>query len=286
MYFDEDMLLEIRLNTLDKYVKKFVIAEADYTHNGESKKLRFNIKNFSKFKDKIIYLPLTEKPNNLNDTDIGNLEKKNAAILENAVLRENFQRNYLQSEVNKFHDEELILISDLDEIPNLENFKYKKKITIFKQKMFMYKLNLVYPDFLWTGSKLCKKKHLITPQWLRNIRPKIYNLMRLDILLSKKKYNNLEIIDNGGWHFTNIKSPENIDYKMRSFLHHLEYSESGLGTGEIKNLIKEKKVLYNYKVDQKEDKWKSEVLLKTADNRDLPRYITQNIDKFSIWMDN
>ncbi len=285
MYFDEDMLLEIRLNILDKYVKKFVIAEADYTHNGESKKLRFNIKNFSKFKDKIIYLPLTEKPNNLKDPVNENLEKKNAAILENAVLRENFQRNYLQSEVNKFHDEDLIMISDLDEIPNLENFKYKKKITIFKQRMFMYKLNLVYPDFLWTGSKLCKKKHLITPQWLRNIRPKIYNLMRLDILLSKKKYNNLEIINDGGWHFSNIKSPENIDYKMKNFLHHLEYSESGLGSNEIKNLIKEKKVLYNYKVDQKKDKWKSEVLLKTAPNKDLPRYITLNSNKYSIWMD-
>ena len=149
----------------------------------------------------------------------------------------------------------------------------------------MYKLNLVYPDFLWTGSKLCKKKHLITLQWLRNIRPKIYNLMRLDILLSKKKYNNLEIINDGGWHFSNIKSPENIDYKMKNFLHHLEYSESGLGSNEIKNLIKEKKVLYNYKVDQKKDKWKSEVLLKTAPNKDLPRYITLNSNKYSIWMD-
>jgi len=53
MYFDEDLLLDIRLNTLDKYVKKFIITEATYTHNGSKKKLKFNINNFKKFKDKI-----------------------------------------------------------------------------------------------------------------------------------------------------------------------------------------------------------------------------------------
>ena len=63
--------------------------------------------------------------------------------------------------LNKFSDEDLILINDLDEIPNLENFEYKSKITLFRQKMFYYKLNLIYPDFFWTGSKACKKKHLV-----------------------------------------------------------------------------------------------------------------------------
>ena len=58
MYFDEDLLLDLRLNTLSKYVKKFIIAEATYTHNGTKKKLNFNIQNFQKFKDKIIYKPI------------------------------------------------------------------------------------------------------------------------------------------------------------------------------------------------------------------------------------
>ena len=53
MYFDEDLLLDLRLNTLNDYVKKFVITEATYTHNGTPKKLRFNINNFQKFKNKI-----------------------------------------------------------------------------------------------------------------------------------------------------------------------------------------------------------------------------------------
>ena len=76
MYFDEDMLLDIRLNTLNKYVKKFVIVEANYTHNGEAKSLNFNFKNFEKFKDKIIYIVVNEKPDNLKETSLSNLEKK------------------------------------------------------------------------------------------------------------------------------------------------------------------------------------------------------------------
>ena len=285
MYFDEDMLLDIRLNTLEKYVKKFVIAEANYTHNGDQKKLKFDLNKFKKFKDKIIYLIVDQKPKDLRETNLSDLEKRNSAILDNAVLRENFQRNYLFNEIKKFHDEDLVIISDLDEIPNLENFSYKKRITIFKQKMIMYKLNLAYPDFLWTGSKLCKKKHLISPQWLRNIRTKIYHLWRLDIMFSKKKYNNLEIINDGGWHFSNIKSPENIDFKLKSFLHHLEYSESGLNPNKIDKIMKEKKVLYNYKVDQKKNKWKSDIILKTLPIERLPIYVKNNVQKFKDWID-
>ena len=92
--------------------------------------------------------------------------------------------------------------------------------------MFHYKLNLEHPNFLWTGSKICKKKNLISPQWLRNIKTKIYPLWRLDITFSKKKYNNIEIINDGGWHFTNIKTADKIHHKMKNFLHHYEYQSS------------------------------------------------------------
>ena len=152
--------------------------------------------------------------------------------------------------------------------------------------MFMYKLNLIYPNFLWTGSKICKKKHLISPQWLRNINSKVYNFWRLDILFSKKKYANIEIIEDGGWHFSNIKSPKEIDFKMKNFLHHLEYSESGLNSKKIENLIKEKKLLYNYMVDQKKDKWSSDVVLKPESCEILPNYINDNKIKFKDWIDN
>ena len=65
MYFDEDLLLDLRLNTLNKYVKKFVITEATYTHNGTKKKLKFDITKFNKFKDKITYIIVDKPPPNI-----------------------------------------------------------------------------------------------------------------------------------------------------------------------------------------------------------------------------
>ena len=70
MYFDEDMILDIRLNTLSKYVSKFIICEANYTHKGIPKKLNFDFKNFKKFKDKIEYLVLDHQPDDLKEIKI------------------------------------------------------------------------------------------------------------------------------------------------------------------------------------------------------------------------
>mgnify|MGYP000862487052 FL=1 len=286
MYFDEDMILDVRLNTLSKYVSSFVICEAAFNHNGTEKKLKFNINNFNKFRDKIIYLPLNNQPKNLREIrniDEGNT--KNSKILDNALIRENYQRNYLTTAISKFDNEDLIIISDLDEIPNLKNFTYKSKITLFEQKMFYYKFNLVLPNFNWVGSKMCKKKHLLNPQWLRNVKSKKYPFWRLDTFFSNKKYNNIDFIKNGGWHFTNIKKPENIDHKMKNFLHHLEYEKSGMGVEDLKKIISERKVMYDHSVDQKKNKWKaSSTLIKINDNL-LPEYLIQNRNKFIDWFE-
>ena len=286
MYFDEDMMLDIRLNILNKFVSHFIICEAAFNHKGIPKKLNFNINNFSKFKDKISYVVVDKQPDTLrkiNEND--NIIKKNSKILDNALIRENYQRNYLASKLTGFLDDDLIIINDLDEIPNLNNFKYKNKITVFKQKMFYYKLNLVYPDFLWSGSKICKKKDLISPQWLRNIKSKKYPLWRLDSFFSKKKYSNINFIENGGWHFTNIKSAEQIDYKMRNFLHHLEYEESGISIEDVKKNIQEKKVIYDHFADKRKNKVISSGSLKKLDINDLPEYISKNTRKFQEWID-
>ena len=286
MYYDEDLVLDIRLNVLDKYVSNFVICEANFNHNGTKRDLKFDIKNFSKFKEKIIYIPLMQQPKNLriveNHDDI---HLKNSKILDNAVLRENFQRNYLQSAIKNFDNDDLIIISDLDEIPNLEKFVYKTNLTFFEQKMFFYKFNLVQKDFIWYGSRACKKKHLLNPQWLRNIRSKKYPLWKLNIYFSKKKYNSVNFIKDGGWHFTNIKKPEEIDYKMKNYLHHLEYEESGLNVENIKKIISEKKVLYDHSVDKRGKKWGSSIKLSLEDDRKLPKYIINNKSILSDWID-
>ena len=286
MYFDEDLILDLRLNVLSKFVSKFVICEANFNHNGTKKKLLFDKRKFSKFADKIIYLPLENQPNNLkkiNETDSSFL--KNTKTLDNALIRENYQRNFLQSGLKDFDENDLIAISDLDEIPNFENFKYENKITFFEQKMFYYKLNLVYPNFIWFGSKICKKKHLISPQWLRNIKSKIYPYWRVDTYFSKKKYCDLGFVKNGGWHFTNIKSPELIDYKMKNFLHHLEYEESGLGVDDVKNKIKQKKVFYDHNADKRKNKWNADIKLEKIKDYLLPDFINLNKEKFKEWID-
>ena len=286
MYFDEDMILDIRLNILDKYVSNFIICEANFNHNGTNRKLKFDINKFSKFKEKIIYIPLEEQPKNLRKIlNSDNQSIKNSKILDNALLRENFQRNFLKNKIKNFHDDDLIIISDVDEIPNLENFTYKAKITFFEQKMFYYKLNLLHKNFKWYGSKITKKKHLKNPQWLRNIKSRKYPFWRIDILFSMKKYNNINFIKNGGWHFTNIKSAEKIDYKMKNFLHHLEYEESGLGVEEIRKIISEKKVFYDHNADKRDKKWSAEIILVKESDQHLPNYIIENKEKYTDWLD-
>ena len=286
MYLDEDMLLDVRLNVLNKYVSKFIICESTYNHKGLKKNLNFDIKKFSNFQDKIIYVPLDEQPSNIKEIkDNDSIELKESKILDNALSRDNFQRNYVKKKFEEFSENDLILINDLDEIPNLENFKYKNKINIFKQKMIYYKFNLLYPDFVWFGSKICKKKHLKSPQWIRNIKSKKYPFWRIDTFFSKKKYQNINFIENGGWHFTNIKKAEDIDKKMRNFAHHYEYEKSGLNVNSIKKNILERKVFYNHFSDKKDEKFNFQQPLKKIGYNELPNYISNNYNVFKEWID-
>ena len=286
MYYDEDVILDIRLNILNKFVSNFIICEANFNHNGTKREFQFDLNKFSKFKDKIIYIQLEKLPSNLkvirSDDD---LLIKNSKILDNALLRENHQRNSLLNEIKNFDNEDLIIISDLDEIPNLENFSYKSKITFFEQKMYYYKLNLLHENFIWYGSKLVKKKHLINPQWLRNVKSKKYPLWRIDTIFSKTKYSNVSFVNDGGWHYTNVKSAEKIDLKMKNFLHHLEYEESGLDLEDIKKIISEKKVFYNHSADKRDRKWNVKINLVKESNQYLPNYIIENKEKFNKWFD-
>ena len=146
MYFDEDLLLDLRLNTLNKFVKKFVITEATYTHNGSRKKLNFDIEKFKKFKDKIIYIVVDKQPENiLQILDNDDKDKKGEKLILNGMARDYFQRENLARGIKEAVDNDLILISDLDEIPNLNELNLSKinnNIIIFEQKMFYYKLNL------------------------------------------------------------------------------------------------------------------------------------------------
>ena len=196
-YWDEDLLLDLRLNILNKFVDYFVIVEGNKTWQNNPKKLIFNINKFPKFKNKIIYVPVEDLPNGIDP-----------------YLRENHQRNSIIRGLTEATDEDLILISDLDEIPNpkvLSNFNIRMKYAVFKQKHFYYKFNLrSKKNPYWYGTRICIKKYLRSPQWLRSLKFKKRPFWRID----KFRLNN--IIENGGWHFCNLKSPESLLYKYKN----------------------------------------------------------------------
>tara|TARA_A100001015_G_scaffold47755_1_gene52796 strand:+ start:1053 stop:1922 length:870 start_codon:yes stop_codon:yes gene_type:complete len=289
MYYDEDLLLDLRLNTLNKYVKKFVISEATYTHNGSKKKLNFDIQKYNKFKDKIEYIIVDQQPPNIVETK----KSDSAKILEeklilNGMARDYFQRENLQKGLKNLDADDLIIVSDLDEIPNLENLDQNNignNIIIFQQKMFYYKFNLLYEEFIWAGSKAVKYRNFISPQWLRNIKSKKYPFWRLDTFFSNKKYSNLLYINDGGWHFTCIRTAEELEKKLLNFAHHHEFEKSGLKSNDLKKLINEKRVMYDHNVDQRGYKWSGKSILKKINSNLLPEYIQNNSEKFKDWLD-
>ena len=289
MYFDEDLLLDLRLNTLNKFVKKFVITEASYTHNGDKKKLNFDINKFKKFKDKINYIVVEKQPQNILELkENDSKDVKGEKLILNGMARDYFQRENIQKGLGNVADEDLVFISDLDEIPNINSLdfsKIKDNIIIFEQKIFYYKLNLYYQDYNWYGTKATKRKNFLSPQWLRNIKSRKYSKLRLDILFSKKKYSNLLFVKDGGWHFTCLKTPEELEKKLRNFAHHYEFEESGLSVGDIKKFIDEKRVIYDHNVDQKTYKWSGKSILKKIDNKLLPEYVNFNLSKYGEWID-
>ena len=208
-------------------------------------------------------------------------------LILNGYLRENFHRNYLEKGLKSLDAEDIIIISDIDEIPNLENVNFEKissKIIFFKQHFLFYKFNLLYKKKPWYGSRACKKKYFISAQWLRNIKSRKYSIFRPDIFFSKKKYNNVCFINKGGWHFTNIKTPKEIYYKFRNYLHHLEFENSNLKLCDIKKMIQKKIALYNHEVDQKQSKFDGKIHLNKIPKKELPEYLFKNLKLYKKWL--
>ena len=289
MYFDENVVLEVRLNTLDKYVDYFVIVESTYNHRGDKRRLLFNINKFEKFKNKIIYLIYDENPQNIEKIyENDNASEISRKYILNAAKRENGQRNYIFSALKKANNDDLILISDVDEIPNLETLdinKIDRKIILFKQEMFYYKFNLKLPNLIWTGTKACKKKNLVSPQWLRNIKDRKYSFYRIDTFFSNTKFIDVKIISNGGWHFSNIKNASEIEHKLKSYLHHREFDVNPMSTKEIDDIIKNKRAIYDLKADKKMNKIGDGSKLEKYPFNKLPKFLQENSNYFKEWID-
>tara|TARA_E500000178_G_C16697745_1_gene606728 strand:- start:291 stop:722 length:432 start_codon:yes stop_codon:yes gene_type:complete len=140
-------------------------------------------------------------------------------------------------------------------------------------------------NFKWMGTRACKKKQLREFQWLRNIKSKSYPFWRIDTLFSNKRYMNIDIINNGGWHFTSIKNPKDIFYKLSNFMHHLEFEYSGLSLKDMEKMVSDKKILYDHSAKQEGDKYTGRQSLMKVEMSILPNYIKENLDKYKNWLD-
>ena len=289
MYFDEEIVLDVRLNTLNDFVDYFVIVESKFTHKGDLRELKFNHKKFQKFKDKIIYLIYDKLPPEIEEVKTNDHHNElSRKYIWNAAYRENGQRNYIVNGLINAEKEDIILISDVDEIPKLSNINFNEiveKIILFKQDMFYYKFNLHLPNLVWTGTKACRKKDLINPQWLRNIKDRKYSFFRIDTFFSKTKYKSIKTINDGGWHFSNIKTAKEIEHKLKSYLHHREFDEKPLSVNEIDKIIKKKQAIYDLTVDKTTNKIGNGSKLEKFEFKKLPAYIQNNKNNLIEWMD-
>ena len=288
-FFDENLMLEVRFNILNKYVEKFVIAESKYSHSGEKKKLNFDIKKFSEFKNKIIYLVIDNEPRDIiyKKKDDINFEEKTDMRM-NSIKRIAWQRNKLIECLSEANEEDYIFYSDNDEIPNFENFNFennKNKILIFKQKLFYYKFNLFCDRVDWYGTKGCKKKDLLSFDWLREIKGKAYPFYRFDTFFSKTKYTDVKIIEDGGWHFSQLKSPKDIEIKLLNQEHHDEYRLAKENLPKIEDLVKRKSIIYDHKAKSGDYKFSKEFKLKTLSIDQMPLFLKNNMNKYAEWFD-
>ena len=257
-YFNEDHIVDLRLNILNEYVDYFVISESTKTHQGKDKKINFDITKFSKFKHKINFIVADFKEN---------INFKNHTGGESPI--EQHQRNSLIEGIKDASPDDLIILSDSDEIPDLSKLsliKNNKKFIAFSQKMFMYKLNLQnLKESGWIGSRITKKKYLKSMQELRNLKFKLYPFWRLDKI-------NQQIIE-GGWHFSYMQSPKQILNKIKSFSHG-EYNNKNLNEKKI-----EEKIIKGEDIFGRNSKFR-----KIDIDDSYPKFITQNKEKFSDWI--
>ena len=281
-FYNEHMMYEIRLNILKNKVDKFIVTESTYSHSGKKKKLNFDINNYPKFKDRISYIVIDKEP-------IGIVPENNDPSLQRSNSLKRIALSYDESlkVLKNFSSNDFVMLSDNDEIPNLDSEYFlnnKSSIVLFNQLFIYFKFNLLYDKMLWPGTKGCTMEKLKSLSWLRNIKLKKYPFWRLDTLFSENKYIDLNIIQDGGWHFTNLKTPDEMYEKFMNFGHHDEFRLSGLTIEKIRDKILNKEMFYDHLADKSStNKWESNYKLKVIGDEMLPSYLIKNKNKYREW---
>ncbi len=257
-FFNENFITNLRFEILNEEVDYFVVCESVFDHKGNKKKINFNLKN-NKYKNKIIHL-IHKKPfNNQN----------------NAWQNQAEQREHIFKALELAKDDDYIMFSDPDEIPNPNNLKQlnlQKKYGIFLQKMYCYKFNIFNQyESPWEGTRVCKKKNLKSIDYMRQ-QIVLKNLKQPFWKIYKEK--SIDIFNDGGWHFNSLLTPEEISLKLKTFAH-IEFAKPEYSDV---NIIK-KNILQNKDLFKRNHTYKKVELDDT-----FPKYILQNKQKLSYWI--
>ena len=266
-YFNEDLLLELRLETLWNYVDYFVIVESVYTISGNPKPLNFKPAFFKKYLSKIRYLVVEYYPEGLSD----------------AWRNERFQRNYIANGLLDAKPNDWIIISDVDEIPRPETIalfnpkQYKRGD--FEQYAYSYYLNNRCQqngkDVFWYGSKITSYYHFLHFfKCAESVRS--FKIVGFLGFIHRKffKKQSIQIIKQGGWHFTWISSVEKIILKLESYAHQ-EYNKP-----EFKNLeLIKAKIEAGYEILNPDGR----CIIQPIDAQ-FPDYLVHNQEKFSQYL--
>ena len=246
LFFNELELLEIRLNVLNDYVDYFVLVESTKTFSNKDKELHYqkNKPLFKKFDKKIIHIIIDEHPKFDNTKD----------AFGDVWHYDHFQRNQITRGLVSAKEEDLILLSDLDEIVNpllISELKKEKNIVALSFLTFYYYINYLRKE-TWYAPKVFRKKHLkkFTPQQIRDWSGPI------------------KVYPKGGWHFSFLGGEERIKYKIKSYAHQ-QYNNKEVFENITKN-INEGKDIFNRGTE-----------MKIIDINNLfPEYIVKNQNKY------
>ena len=263
-FYNANFLFETRVNILKDYVDYFVVCEANKDHVGKFKDYNFNPQIPEFLKKKIIYIKVDDLPS------IKLKGKKDYKLVS-------VQMEKLHDGIKLANPNDLIIFSDEDEIPNpkiIKEFKSDKfKFGIFLQNMYYYKINILCDDHgagNWPGPRICRKKYLKSFFKLRLL--KVKNIESPFWRIDKEK--SIQLIRNGGWHFSYLMSPEEISKKINSAAHTEFNLPEFKSIDNIRRNINNLKDLFNRKAN----------LQKVKIDETYPEYIRKNLHFFKEWI--
>ena len=208
-FFNEYELVELRIRYLEEIIDVFVIVEANITHQGRKKDWNFpNIlkNNLKEFSNKIQYHQINIDPEKIKNEEswiVDNIKGDDAHRIDN------FQRNYIKTACQKFSDKDILIISDVDEIPSKDKLKFIKSCNfekiapvVFEQYLFHIDCNFLRLES-WLGS-------IATTMQLNNT----YSPHR-----HRRDRNKISHFNDAGWSFSSFGGPAKIKEKFEAFAH-------------------------------------------------------------------